>query len=498
MLLLAVLARADQTVALDGAVPLDGGDFFTVAFEVPEGTAELQISHDDGSEADILDWGLLAPDGSFRGWGGGNTEDAVLTADAASRSYLPGPLPAGTWRVLVGKARIESAEPTWQVEVTTRASATLDPQPERRPYADVDLGGGPRWVAGDFHVHSRESGDASATLDAIATLAEARGLDFVALSEHNTTSVTSLLGDAQDRYPDLLLLPGQELTTYAGHANGIGLTEMVPFAMGFEGADFDATAQAVADAGGLLSINHPVLDLGDLCIGCAWEHPLPARGLLAAVEIATGGWSQTGVLFTEDAIAFWDALCDEGHHLAAMGGSDDHRAGTGTGPFDSPVGDSTTLVYVDTLSRAAILDGIRAGRTVVKLQGPDDPMVELTADPPAEGDTVTGDLTLLRATVTGGLGAELRWVVDGDTREWVTVDADPCVAELRATNPDGRARAELWVDGHPRTVTSHRWFHWAAHPPPEPDCGCGVGGSAGGLVAGALAAALAHRRRRGA
>ena len=489
---------AAEPVVLDGDVPSDGA-FFQLPFDVPAGAAEIAVTHAAGDGADILDWGVIDPTGALRGWGGGNTEDAVFGEDSASRSYLPGALPSGEWAVLVGKARVRSAAPTYAVTVTVRDAPTLAAQPERRPYVDVDLGGGPRWVAGDFHVHSRESGDASPSLDAVAAFARAKGLDFVALSEHNTTSHLTLLGDAQDRSPDVLLVPGAEITTYGGHANGLGLTLPVPFALGLDGLDFLDVAAAVADAGALLSINHPVLDLGDACIGCAWDNPVPPPEHLAAVEIATGGWEQSGQLFDEAAIAFWDALLDDGYHLAAIGGSDDHTAGTGTGAFHSDIGDPTTLVYVDTLSRPALLDGIRAGRTVVKLQGPDDPMVVLDAEPAADGDTVRASEVRFTAEVTDGVGTRVRFVVDGVPREPVGIDADPFVATLVLTPAEaGRVRAEVMVEGYPRTVTSHLWLaEGAAIEAPPPACGCASAPRPVGLVALSHAGlALARRRSR--
>ena len=53
VLLLHVTAQivAQSPIVLEGAVPLDGGDYFDLAFEVPDGTTEIQVSHhplDDG------------------------------------------------------------------------------------------------------------------------------------------------------------------------------------------------------------------------------------------------------------------------------------------------------------------------------------------------------------------------------------------------------------------------------------------------------------------
>ena len=510
-------AAVAQPVVLEGEVPDDGSDFHLVPFEVPAGTAELEVRHDDLSERNVLDFGLDDPDG-FRGWGGGNREPAIVGEQAASRSYLAGPMPAGTWAVVIGKALVEERPARYRLEIELREAPTLAPETER-PYEHVAaLSSEGRWYAGDFHVHSEESGDARPDLDEIATFARGRGLDFVMLSDHNTTSQLRRIVDAQGRHGALLFVPGVEFTTYAGHMNGLGATSWVSHRIGHEGWTIDDAAAAFDAQGAILSVNHPVLDLGSSCLGCAFEHDLaPPR--IGAVEIATGGWSQTGYIFGEDALAFWDDLCARGSHAAAVGGSDDHRAGVDLGAFQSPIGDPTTMVFAEELSVPALLAGVRAGRTVVKLQGPDDPMIELAAEGTVEGDTVrTETPARITATVTGGAGHELRWVIGGRTIAQVPIDGDPFVAEseLAPGLPDPRLRAEVWVDGAPRTVTSHLW---AARPDPEPEpggdgggeaaegdgggegggCGCGGGGAPAGAL-GLLAALLAlryHARRDG-
>ena len=97
-------------------VPPGSETHFFVPFEVPAGTVEIEIRHDDLSSANILDWGLDDPSG-FRGWGGGNSEPAIVGEQAASRSYIPGPMPAGTWEVVVGKARIDEPPGQYRIEI---------------------------------------------------------------------------------------------------------------------------------------------------------------------------------------------------------------------------------------------------------------------------------------------------------------------------------------------------------------------------------------------
>lgn len=496
--LLAHPAFANETILLEGEVPEGGPDHFRLAFEVPEGTAEIEVRHDDLSDANILDWGLDDPSG-FRGWGGGNAEPAIVGEKAASRSYLTGPLLPGTWQVVVGKAKIVERPARYRVEIELRDEATLPEQPERRPYVPVAvLKSGPRYYAGDFHVHSRESGDATPTLDEVAELARRVGLDFVELSEHNTTSHLDFFGDVQARHPDVLLVPGVEYTTYAGHANGIGAVNFVDHKIGQPGVTIEGAIQAFREQGALFSLNHPKLELGDLCIGCAWKHPIPAESI-DAIEIGTGAWNKGGMMFTPMVVSMWEELSAEGHRIAPIGGSDDHEAGEGR----SPVGSPTTLVFAEELSVEAILDGIRKGRTVVKLQSPDDPMIELEAGGELPGATVEGGRIALRAIVRGGAGQQLRLVESGQPGEPVEITSDPFVYEATLEPPssgESFVRAEVLVGDHPRTVTNHVWLRRGneAEAKAESGCGCRIGASTSTPMAGLgslLALTLLLRRR---
>ncbi len=495
-----------QPLVLQGEVPAEGR-FFDVPFEVPPGTVELEVRHDDLASENILDWGLEDPNG-FRGYGGGNEEPALVSERAASRSYLAGPLPPGTWKVTVGKAQINKTPARYRIEVHLRTRATLAPQPERQPYRPADaLSTQARWYAGDFHVHSRESGDARASLDEIGHFARGQGLDFVVLTEHNTPSTLDFLVDVQARHPELLLVPGIEYTTYQGHANAIGATGYVSPRVG-EGLSLKDAVDAFHQQGALFSINHPVYDVGDLCIGCAWQHDVPPGGV-DAVEIGNPEWEKLGRFFSEGAIGYWDWLLSRGHHAAALGGSDDHRAGVDLDFKQSPIGQPATLVYARELGVSALLEGIRAGRTVVKLQGLEDPMVELASSVAPTGDTVIAEGTRLSARVTGARGQQVRFVHNGVRLPLVEVSSDDFMVERDVTAPEhgeDRFRVEVWMNGRPRTVTSHLWVARSADrrgvPGPVPalpepsGCGCGSapGWSLGLLSLGVLA--LGRRRRQ--
>lgn len=479
-------------LVLEGDLPDGGGsDFVMIPFDVPAGTEEIEIAHPKQQPENILDYGVFDSNGAFRGYGGGNDEPAVIGRLASSRSYLIGPLPAGQWGAMIGKAKVVVSPARYRLEIELRTTATLPPQPMRAPYVpSAPLSTEARWYAGDFHQHSRESGDASPTMDAVATFARGRGLDFVEYSEHNTISQLDFFNDVQSRHPQLLLLPGVEFTTYAGHANGIGSTTYIDHRLGLNGVTIDsALAALTAQPNVVLSINHPLLDLGMTCIGCAWKHKIP-RELLGAVEIGTGGFDKTGLIFGKQTIAWWERLSAQGLHLAPVGGSDDHSGGTGMGMFDSPIGSPTTMVFATQLDAASIVEGVRKGHTVVKLQGPSDPMVDLRIGDGMVGDSVVAKSPPLKVTVTGGAGSKLVVLKDGMEALSADVTSDPF--EFTDTASAGRYRAEVQISGQPRTVTANLWVSDPVDPPMPMGCSCA---SAPELLAIALGLMLVRRRR---
>lgn len=475
-------SAADTTLQLSGDVPLTGPDHFFVDFDVPPGTKEIEVAHDDLSAENILDFGVNDPNG-FRGWGGGNSEPAIIGELAASRSYVPGVIGAGTWRVVIGKALIKQTPAKYQLSITLRDTATLAPQNERAPYAPVAaLEVGSRWYAGDFHVHSVESGDARPSLDELASFARGRGLDFALISDHNTLTQLEFITDAQSRHPKLLLLPGMEYTTYGGHANVIGATQWVDHKIGQPGVTIQGAVEAFRAQGAIVSLNHPTQDLGDLCIGCAWQHDLDLS-LVGAVEVMTGTPATLDYLPKVKAIDYWETLLDQGYHLPAIGGSDDHRAGVNLTVLQSPIGDPTTLVFADELSVQGIIDGVRSGRTVVKLWGPAEAMAELSSSVAPQGDTVTAMATILSAKITGGAGKSVRFVKNGKALGKALVASDPFTHTLEVQSPisgEDRYRVEVLDDNGRRTLTSYLWLT----APAVADAGADAGADASGTDAG--------------
>jgi len=471
-----------SVIPLDGELPESDSEYAIVEIEVPEGVVEIEIAHASLSSQNTLDWGLWGPSG-FRGWGGGSEENAVVGEHAASRGYLPGPIAPGTWQVVIGKAWIRDSPAPYTLQVTLRDEETLTPR-ERASYDPVVLEQGPRWYRGDLHTHSIESTDATATFDQIASLMRERALDFVAVTDHNTVAQHALLAAYQQEVTDFLFIRGMEITTYHGHANAFGISEYVDHRAGLNGRSVVDMVADVRDQGGLFSVNHPTMDLGALCIGCAWDHDDTPWADVTAFEIQSASYEATVGLFTPRAIEMWDSLLDQGHRITAVGGSDDHRAGIDLSSTGSPIGSPTTLVWADELSEAAILDGVAAGRVIVQLRGPDDPMVELTlraGDQTATrlGETVVANRVELEAVVDGGEGLDALVVRNGEPDEIEPIDAASWshTWSLAIDDEEERVRVQLMNGSLPVVVTNHFYIQRAGG---DDSGGCSVGYDRGG------------------
>jgi len=455
-----VAAVVLSTMHYEGDVGAAGGDYQSVDVVVPQGTVEIEIAHSDGSDVTILDWGAWGPDG-FRGWGGGLTDNAIIGVAQSSRCYLPGAIPAGTWTIEIGKANLETAGGHYAIDVTCRDAGTLPVLPHASYVAPV-LEQTRRWYKGDFHVHSIQSGDATATFDQIITLARSRGLDFANISDHNTVAQHALLAAIQPDHPDFLFLRGAEITTYSGHGNAVGIHDYVDHRLGNNGRTVTNIIDDVAAQGGVFIVNHPVLDLGTACIGCMWNHVADTPwDKVTGLEIITGNYNISIFAFVPRALALWDMELDAGHRLAAIGGSDDHTAGMNETSTGSPIGSPTTLVLADNLSEGAIVDALKHGRTIVDLQGPDAPTLDFTlanGTTTAEiGDEVDGlNHYAFPVHVVGGNGTKVELWRDGASIESREVTSDDFTTVFDE-DPHGSERWRIQLDQYdqPIVITSH-------------------------------------------
>jgi hypothetical protein len=343
----------------------NGARYVYVPFDVPRGAVRVRVSYDYAREggANTLDLGVFdaRSDGpgpsvsarGFRGWSGGRRAEFFISREEATPGYLAGELPAGRWRVILGLYKVAPAGVDVKLKIVVetdrattarRASAPRRSTSPRREAA----GRNPRWFAGDLHMHTVHS-DGDWTVQGLASAAREAGLDFIFVTDHNTSSHHREVNEANDGSRRPLVMRGEEVTTYGGHANAWGLPTGAFVDFRVQPGDARGMSQVAARAhqlGALISANHPFA----LCGGCDWSYG-DALKEFDAVEVWNGEWDATD----ESALKLWDGLLRRGLRPTAVASSDSHRA-------QNPIGRPTTHVSAAELSQAALLDSIRRGR----------------------------------------------------------------------------------------------------------------------------------------
>jgi len=230
------------------------------------------------------------------------------------------------------------------VAVSVVAGTALDVKPARDPA----FRGGYRVLEADFHAHTRFSDGFLSPFDLVVQ-AERRGLDVLAVTEHNVIFPGQLARWFSRLTGGPTILVGEEITTRLYHVHGVGLRERVDAS-----APLHEALAAIHRQGGIAIAAHPV---GHMAGAYAPEmdhldasevmHPLAYQG-----RGGTWRWPEMRDFYLH-------ALAD-GHRLTAIGSSDYH--------VGSVLGICRTLVFARDDARdldEAVMDALRAGRTVV-------------------------------------------------------------------------------------------------------------------------------------
>jgi PHP domain-containing protein len=353
-----------------------------VPFDVPPHTTRIGVSYQyERSEgANTIDIGLFDARASgsdtdprgFRGWSGGRRSEFFISLDKATPGYLPGQMPAGTWRIILGLYRVVSAgvDVSFKIEIETEGNGSAGRAPAERTTSTASdgtsvtpvaknsprvpsrprktAGHSSRWWSGDLHMHTVHS-DGDWTIAELISAARKVGLDFICITDHNTTSHHAEIDRLRASSQQPLVLRGEEITTYGGHTNAWGLPSGTWIDFRAQPGDtprVSAIAAQAHRAGALISINHPFA----LCSGCAWSYNPAARDF-DAIEVWNGPWDFTD----EPALKMWDKILQSGRRITAIASSDSHRA-------VNPIGQPTSHVAANGLSQRALLEAISQGR----------------------------------------------------------------------------------------------------------------------------------------
>ena len=321
-------------------------------FSVPPGANQVGVVlsyHNDG-EAFIIPT-IFAPDG-FRGArpnpnGRGDMRLELITSpDYASDGMLPGPVLPGEWRVRLDLAYLEGEMP-----IRLEAWADFGPVgkgqqamwPENHVVRSKE-----GWYRGELHCHSTES-DGRQPIDVVVESAEEAGLDFLAVTDHFTTSQWRHLLGHIDR--PMAFLRSLELTSHEGHANLHGLRQWVDSATDLPGWSMNQAAAAARNQGALFSVNHVFSRISNWqALDFDWRQ----ADLLEIYHRSSGATNPTY-------LPFWDHLLIEGRRVIGVGGTDGHNISES----DQALGKLVTWVYADELSESGILAGLRRGQVYV-------------------------------------------------------------------------------------------------------------------------------------
>jgi hypothetical protein len=362
-----------ETRTVRGTLPTGSPDFVYLPVEVPSGVREIKVAYTyekpsvpAGTAGNALDIGIFDQRGTelggkgFRGWSGGARTEFFIRADDATPGYIPGPVRPGTWSIALGPYTVAPQGLPYEITITlTYGEPGTAVEPTYPP--SRAKGRGRAWYRGDCHLHSWYS-DGRRTPAQIAALARAAGLDFINTSEHNTHAAHAHWADQAGPHPDgeLLILLGEEVTTRNGHVVALGTDPGTFVDWRYRARDnrFGKYAREIRRSGGLVVPAHPHAT----CIGCNWKFGF---GEADVVEVWNGAYGPDD----EMSLADWDSMLvasvRDGREVVgdlgwipAMGNSDAHRD-------PDPVGTPQTVVLADDLTREAIQEGLRAGRSYV-------------------------------------------------------------------------------------------------------------------------------------
>lgn len=209
---------------------------------------------------------------------------------------------------------------------------------DRVPPREPIVLGGYRVVAADFHVHSSTWSDAAITPWGLVLEARHQGLDAIAITGHRQTQDAKWGRWFSEQIGGPTVLIGEEIPAIPHHVVAVGIGETVDWSL-----DIGAQIAEIHRQGGVAIAAHP----GPMF----WKGFEPVLDRLDGTEIC-----HPAIYQYEDAQAMLEQFAKR-TPAAAIGSSDFHGLGR--------LGLCRTFVFARDTSAAAIVDAIRAKRTVV-------------------------------------------------------------------------------------------------------------------------------------
>jgi len=252
------------------------------------------------------------------------------------------------------------------------------------------------YISGDLHQHSQFSEDGVNTVKEILYANVANGLDFGALSDHNTTNgFDEWMSLAEEL--NFLALPAQEITTQAGSYLAINTAELMDLTKMSDEKILEDVIMNIHAQGGLIQVNDPDQNPSFLEYASQFD----------AIEIWNGqamppisNLSDLNETFTYNhkIKEKWFELLSSGIKLTALGNSNNHDISEdkeltpnsqnevfnewiSQGQYD---GNPRNYIKVTDVTIDGIIDGIRKGHVFIT----NGPLMDITINNATFGDTL--------------------------------------------------------------------------------------------------------------
>ena len=221
---------------------------------------------------------------------------------------------------------------------------------------------GVRWYKGKIHTHTTES-DGDEDPYRVTSWYRRHGYDFLVLSDHNHLTLLDY-GSGRRRFRKPLMVPGEEVTLRLEadgtpvHLNGIGISRVVePIDAGDVVATLQANVDAIAEVGGIASINHPNYEW-------AFGHREIAQVEGASLLEVFNGHPVVNLLGAPGRPSceeIWDGVLSAGRVIFGVATDDSHHYHD-FAPSRANPGRGWVVVQAAEPTQEAIVEGLASGR----------------------------------------------------------------------------------------------------------------------------------------
>ena len=383
------------------------GTYYTLPFELPDGLESFTVTYRYDKQTQgitgrkknpcIIDLGLMDGDGRFLGWSGSARDSVTVGEFESTKGYLSQPLKGGTWQILIGAYKLN--KPEVEVEYTIEFH-------EKRP----------KLYFGDLHIHT-DASDGRHSCYEIAEMAKEKGLDFVALANHNNYCENFSL----PKNTGITFIPAVEWTHYKGHINLFGVEN--PFENSFVANTKEEMQRLIEDAkkkGAVVSVNHPMCPICPYLWGDDEIYDM--------MEVWNGPMRPTNVRGIEK----WTSLLKTGRIIPAVGGSDFHSL-----KLPTRIGNPVNGVWSESPSDKELLSAIRSGHSFIA-SSTQAPQLFLRSGDKMMGDTVFADGKTVGISIIAENAEKAKLILvtakreEPVTADKVSVGADEVFAYVKA------------------------------------------------------------------